>query len=130
MSVPARTEGFIFRRGARTAKNFTPRPGKDTGSQEGQAPGLSAYDAIALDVGDKAQKIALSRLKAPLAAVPDDAAQGGEPGHVTITVLDASGKVDQQLLEEWAASRDQGAEHPLTQLLLEAVVEEVARRQS
>src|SRR6184192_4083058 len=130
MAVPARTEGFIFRRGTRTAKNLTPRPGKDTVAQAGQVPGLSAYEGLELAVGEKAQKIDLSLLKPPLAAVADDASHGGEPGHITITVLDAAGNVDQQRLEEWAASRDREQVHPLTQLLAEAVVEEVSRRQS
>jgi hypothetical protein len=93
-------------------------------------PGLSAYAGLELAVGEKAQKIDLSLLQPPLAAVPDDASPGGEPGHITITVLDAAGNVDQQQLEQWAAARDQEQAHPLTQLLAEAIVEEVARRQS
>jgi hypothetical protein len=130
MSLPARAEGFILRRGARTVKNLTPRLGKDTTPQPGQVPGLSANEAVELAVGEKAQKIDLSRLKFPLAAIPDDPSQGGESGHITITVLDSTGNVDQKLLEEWATAREQNSTHPLTQLLLEAVSEEVVRRQS
>src|SRR5690348_8287992 len=128
MGVPARKKGFIFRRGTRTAKNLTPRPGKDTAAPAGQVPGLSAYEALELAMGEKAQKIDLSLLKPPLAAVPDDPSQGGEAGHITITVLDPAGNVDQQRLEEWAAARDGEQVHPLTQLLAEALVEEVVRR--
>jgi hypothetical protein len=121
MATERRDQGFVYRRGALTPKNFTPRPQRDTAGREGQEPGLSTEEAIPGGEG-KAQKIDVSKLKPPLCAIADDPAKG-TPGHVAIVPVTGEGKVDQKLLEEWAAAREAEAQHPLTQLLLDAVVE-------
>jgi hypothetical protein len=120
MGTEHRDQGFVYRRGSLTARNFTPRPEKDTEGREGQEPGLSTQDDVPGGEG-KAQKIDVSKLKPPLCAIADDPAKG-TPGHVAIVPVDEEGKVDQKLLDAWAAARDAETPHPLTQLLLEAVV--------
>ena len=77
-----------------------------------------------LKAGQKGQKIDLALLRPPLRGVADDPAIGGSPGHVCIVPVNDAGEVDQLLLEEWAACRDSGNQHPLTQLVLDAIVEE------
>ena len=77
--------------------------------------------------GEIGQGINLSLLRPPLAAIADDPEMGGTPGHVSIAPVNSAGEVDQQLLEEWAASRDTGAPHALTQLVLDAIVENNVR---
>jgi hypothetical protein len=62
--------------------------------------------------------------------VPDDPAQGGQPGHGVIAPLDGRGKVDQAMLDEWASSRGSGRRHPLTQAVLDAIVERDVRSQT
>jgi hypothetical protein len=66
----------------------------------------------------------VSRLRPPLAYIPDDVGKGGTPGHGVITPVDASGKVDQAALDEWASCRNSQTDtpHPLTQLVLDAIV--------
>jgi hypothetical protein len=114
---------IVYRSGALTRDNFTPRPERDTQSRPGQEPGLSTFESFESGSGRKYQKIDLSRLKPPLQGFPDDPAQGGTPGHVSIAPADAAGKVDQEQLEEWAATRGTQRTHPLTQIVLDAVVE-------
>jgi hypothetical protein len=126
MSILAARPGIVYRRGRLTAKNFTPRPGADTIAKPGQAPGLSAFVTLTLAQGEIAQEIDLALLQPPLQAIPDDPALGGTPGHVAITPCDASCAVDQQLLEAWAATRGQLPPHPLTQVVLDAVVDKHA----
>ncbi len=77
-----------------------------------------------LDAGTKGQRIDLSLLRPPLMVFADDPAEGGEAGHVAIAPVDVSGAIDGRLLEEWASYRDREGQHPLTAMLLEAVVEQ------
>lgn len=105
---------LIYRRGRENEKTFTPRPGIDTVGRPGQVPGLSTFETLSLRRGEVAQGIDVTLLQSPLQAIPDDIAKGGSPGHVSITPVDAAGKVDQQLLDEWAATCGQLLAHPLT----------------
>jgi len=116
---------IIYVWGNLTADNFTPRPGNDTVGKPGQQPGLSASDA--LPPGKKAQGIDTDRLKPPLKAIADDPKLGGDPGHLAIAPVDGNGNVDLQLLEDWAKARGTGQIHPLTQNLLDAVVQPNAK---
>ena len=114
---------IVYRTGALTRDNFTPRPGRDTQSRPGQEPGLSTFQSLEAGSARKAQKLDLARLKPPLQGFPDDPALGGTPGHVSIAPADAAGKVDQTLLDKWAAARGMEQTHPLTQIVLDAVIE-------
>jgi RHS repeat-associated protein len=101
-------EGFLYRGGSRTPKNMTPRPGIDT-------DGLSTFNGPdKFNPGDKVQVIDTSKLK-NLFGRPDPS----PPGHVTVTPRDPS------QMGPWAASRDGGPIHPLTQELLDALVDEI-----
>jgi hypothetical protein len=117
------TARLVYRRGRLTESTFTPRPGIDTASRPGQAPGLSTFETLSLRRGEVAQVIEVALLQPPLRAVPDDVAAGGTPGHVSITPVDAAGGVDQRLLEDWAATRGRSPTHPLTDNVLQAVVQ-------
>src|SRR5438034_3977743 len=97
---------IVYIWGNLTSDNFTPRPGKDTIGRPGQQAGLSASDVI--PPGRKAQGIDTDKLKPPLKALPDDATQGGTPGHFAIAPADAMGEVDAKQLEAWAMSRGTG----------------------
>lgn len=102
---------LVYRGGSKTPDSLTPRPGIDTS-------GLSTFDSLegAVKPGAKAQVIDTTKLKS-LSAVPD----APPPGHVSITPGTEAGVVD------WAATRGSGTVHPLTQELLDAVVDEVRR---
>jgi hypothetical protein len=76
-----------------------------------------------LSKGEKGQEIDLALLRFPLPAIADNPEEGGTPGHVTIVPVNEAGEIGQPLLEEWAASRDTDVQHPLTRILLEAIVE-------
>ena len=123
MSPIVQTSGFVFRRGRLTEKTFTPRPGIDTVWRPGQAPGLSTFETLGLRRGEVSQVIAVALLQSPLRAIPDDVAAGGTPGHISITPVDADGSIDQQMLNEWAATRGQSPAHALTGNVLQAVVQ-------
>ncbi|HKG48076.1 MAG TPA: RHS repeat-associated core domain-containing protein [Pyrinomonadaceae bacterium] len=100
-------EGFLYRGGSRTPQNMTPRPGIDT-------DGLSTFNSPdKFNPGDKVQVIDTSKLK-NLFGRPDPA----PPGHVTITPRDPS------QMGPWADSRG-GPIHPLTQEILDALVDEI-----
>jgi hypothetical protein len=114
------TTGYVFRRGRLIARDFTPRPVKDTVGRLGQLPGLSAFETGS--TGKRVHKIDVSRLQSPLRAFADDPAAGGTAGHVSIVPVDSNGNVDQVLLEEWAAAHDSGTIHPLTQNVLDSIV--------
>jgi hypothetical protein len=116
---------IVYIWGNLTSDNFTPRLGKDTIGGPGQQAGLSASDAI--PPGRKAQGIDIDQLKPPLKAFPDDAKQGGRPGHFAIAPVDQNGEVDLNQLGAWALSRGTGQTHELTQILLDAVVEPNAK---
>jgi hypothetical protein len=125
-----RAQGIVYRGGSRSPDNFTPRHGKDTVGRPGQAPGLSTFENIELaaEPGEKAQVIDLSRLRPPLVGFLDDASLKGTPGHVAIAPVDATGDVDQELLEEWARTRGTDSPHRLTEMILAAVVRTNVRR--
>ncbi len=76
-----------------------------------------------------AQQIDLTLLQPPLVAIPDDATAGGTPGHVAIVPVDNNGKLNQQLLEEWAAARAGGVSHWLSEIVMNAVVKVNLRQQ-
>ena len=117
---------IVYRSGAVTTDNFTPRPGKDTTEQAGKPPGLSTFKtmaALSLPPGNKAQQLDLDLLKSPLKPFPDDPTLGGMIDHVAIAPGDAEGSVNQELLEEWAACRKTEVCHPLTQIVLDCIVE-------
>jgi hypothetical protein len=117
----------VFRGGSATNQALTPRPGRDTVAPSGQQPGLSVEDAM--PAAGKAQGIAVDLLKPPLMYFPDDFAKGGTQGHGVIAPTDGSGNVDQTALEEWASCREtqQDAAHPLTQIVIDAIVERDVR---
>lgn len=102
-------EGLVYRGGPKTPKNFTPRPGKDP-------DGLSTFDnpGAAANPGDKVQVIDTSKLK-NLFGKKDDS----PPGHVTISPKDPS------QMPGWSGSREGPGIHPLTQELMDAVVDEI-----
>jgi hypothetical protein len=103
---------LVYRGGSAKPDNLTPRPGVDK-------TGLSTFDnwEAATPPGGKAQVIDTSKLKPPLVATPD----APPPGHVSI------GPRDPTLIDEWAAARGTGQIHPLTQAILDAVVDVVRR---
>jgi hypothetical protein len=65
-----------------------------------------------------------------LQAFADDPASGGIPGHVSIAPVNEAGTVDQQQLEDWAASRGTGRQHRFTQIVRDAIVSRNVRGQS
>lgn len=124
MPTERRTHGFVYRWGRRSAQNCTPRPGVDTTGHPGlREPGLSTSEHLEAGKGP-AIRIDVSLLRPPLLALADDPSCAGPTGHVTITPVSESGQVDPVLLEEWAQSRAPGSVHPLTQIVLDAVVAE------
>lgn len=102
---------LLYRRGSKFPDNFTPRPGIDV-------DGLSFFDSLekAADPGEKAQVIDADRLRS-LTGTPSEP----PPGHVTLSPNDVT------RLSEWAATRGTGAIHPLTQEILDAIVDTVRR---
>jgi hypothetical protein len=112
---------IVYVWGNLTADNFTPRPGVDTIASPGQEAGLSAFESLPAD--RKAQGVDLDLLRAPLKACPDQPDQGGTPGHIAIAPANEAGEVDRKALDEWASFRKTGRIHPLTQMLLDAVIQ-------
>ncbi len=120
----------LYRSGSKSAKNWTPRLRDVATSSPGSVPGLSFFetlDAAVRDPGDKAQVVDLARLDPTLGVFPDDPAEGGVPGHVTICPIDATGFPDLTALEKWAAARDSPEVHPYTQMVLDAIVNQARR---
>lgn len=111
---------IVYIWGNLTADNFTPRPGRDAVGARGREAGLSASERV--PPGRKVQGVDLRLLRPPLRAFPDRPEQGGAPGHIAIAPVDESGRVDMDGLEHWASFRKTGQVHPLTQILLDAVV--------
>jgi hypothetical protein len=115
----------VYRGGARTPANLTPRPGVDV-------EGLSTYTTLELAVrpGGKAQVIEVSRLKqGGLSAVPD----ASPAGHVSIRPgVELTPEV-QQAIRAWAGTRpgalaDPAAPmHPYTRAIWEAIISEAKR---
>jgi hypothetical protein len=112
------TSGFVYRGGTRTNRSLTPRLGRDVSTIPGKA-GLSAFEKFenANRPGNYVQKIDVSRLAAPLAALLED------DGHVGIAPVKADGSIDEDLLTEWAKTRDAGVRHALTKIVYDAIVE-------
>lgn len=120
-----KTTGIVYRRGGLTGRNFTPRE-DDLEGEPGAAAGLSTNES--LPQGVKGHAIDLALLPPGLRAFADDPAEaGGEAGHVSIVPVNPQGEIDHEALERWAQARESGEDHPLTQLLLEAVVEKNVR---
>jgi hypothetical protein len=119
---------LVYRHGRLNDKTFTPRPLIDTVERPGQFPGLSTFENLKLRRGEVAQVIDLTLLQPPLQAIPDDVAAGGTAGHIAIVPIDATGGVDQQLLDEWAATRGGPLAHSLTRNVLLAVVQKNVRQ--
>lgn len=119
----------VYRGRSATDNNLTRRPDTDTKGKPGQAPGLSTFSRLDLDVSvnAKAQVIDLELLVAPLRAIPDTIEQGGTEGHFSIAPVREDGAVDVTLLQEWAESRGTGQPHWLTEILKEAIVDTVKR---
>jgi hypothetical protein len=103
---------LVYRGGSAKPDNLTPRPGIDT-------TGLSTFDNLeaATPPGGKAQVIDTRKLKPPLRATPD----APPPGHVSI------GPLDPALINEWAATRGTGQVHPLTEAIMDAIVDVLRR---
>lgn len=120
---------LVFRGGTSTDDNLTPRPGKDTVSNQGRSPGLSVWEHLAMSTapGGKAQLIDLDLLGGELAAFADDPTTGGDPGHFVIAPIRRDRSIDQDLLSEWAASRGTGKPHRLTVALRGALAGEARR---
>jgi hypothetical protein len=121
---------LVYRSGSARDDNFTPRPGKDTVGKPGQAPGLSVFSELELSVslGGKAQVIDLDLLGSPLTGFPDRIGlEGAVEGHVAIAPLGPHGGVDQDLLEEWAQTRNTDHVHWLTELVKRAHVGSIKR---
>src|SRR5437899_8637346 len=128
-STLPRLPGSVYRRGSASPDNCTPRPGKDTSGGPGQAPGLSTFETLDLEPGERAQVIDLGQLQSPLRGIPDDPHLGGIEAHVSIVPVDGSGTVDYPSLQDWAASRGTGNIHPFTQMMRGAIVREVRGKQ-
>ena len=118
-------EGFVYRSGSKSDANMTPRPEDDVSPDLHEA-GLSTWRALESAIKKPkgtAQKIDLARLDSAILGCFQD-----EYGHVSIVPIDQNGQLDMIVLAEWAATRDTQTLHPLTQLVLDAVVEVNVRR--
>lgn len=115
--------GIVYRLGSATDDALTPRL-KDTTAGPGQKPGLSV-ERDGPGPGLKPQKIDVSLLeKNGLGLFEDDPLQGGRVGHGVIAPVDVRGEVDVTRLQEWASWRQTGKRHhPLTQAVLDAIIE-------
>lgn len=111
-------EGLVYHKGSNTDLNFTPRPDRDV-SNDLQAAGLSTWRELnsTLLPGAKGQEIDLARLDHGVLGCFED-----DHGHVSIVPVDSAGNLDMMTLADWAASRGSAHVHPLTTLLLNAVV--------
>jgi hypothetical protein len=119
-------DGFVYRSGSPSDLTMTPRPDEDV-STDIQEAGLSTWRTLeaAVKVGKRGQKIDLAKLDpADLGCFED------ENGHVAIVPVDADGKLDMMKLAEWAATRDSVTPHPLTTMVVRAIVEQNVRRKS
>ncbi len=121
---------LVYRSGSAREDNLTPRPGKDTVGKPGQAPGLSTFKTLDLAVQprEKAQVIDLDLLESPLRGYEDEPGlEGGVVGHVSIAPARPDGNIDQDLLAEWAATRNSGVTHRLTEVVKNALVDSIKR---
>ena len=117
-------DGFAYRSGSPSDLAMTPRPDQDVSSDLSDA-GLSTWRALeaAVNVGKRAQKIDLTKLDASVLGCFED-----EAGHVSIVPIDEAGNLDMMKLTEWAATRGTAAPHPLTTMVVNAIVEQNVRR--
>lgn len=119
-------EGFVYRNGSRRQKDMTPRPEHDI-SANLQEAGLSTWrdlEAAIKPVG-KGQKIDLAMLDPALLGCFQD-----QNGHVSIVPIDANGNMDMIKLTEWAKTWSSNAMHPLTTMVMDAIVEKNVKRRS
>ncbi len=116
-------DGFVYRNGSRSDRNMTPRSG-DVSSDLRDA-GLSTWRELdaAVEPGGKGQKIDLALLDSLVLGCYED-----EDGHVAIVPVDAAGTLDMMKLAEWAATRDASVPHPLTTMIVSAIVDDNIRR--
>src|SRR4051812_17890125 len=119
-------DGFVYRKGSDSLLAMTPRPDDDV-STDLQEAGLSTWREFtaAVTPGKKGQKIDLSKLDTAVFGCFQD-----DDGHVSIVPVDAEGNLDMMKLAEWAATRGAQAPHPLTVMLVKAIVERNIRRPS
>jgi len=119
-------DGFVYRSGARREKDMTPRPVGDVSLNLHEA-GLSTWCNLdaAIRPGKKGQKIDLALLDTAMLGCFKD-----ENGHVAIVPVDADGNLDMMKLAEWAAAWGVDPPHPLTTMVLDAIVERNVRRRS
>jgi hypothetical protein len=125
MGALPKIPGIVYRAGSASPDNCTPRPGKDTAGEPGRAPGLSTFETLNLELGEKAQMIDLGQIGTPVRGIPDDPCLGGRQGHVSIVPVDGSGNVDYPSLQDWAAARGTGSIHPFTQMVRNAIIQEL-----
>ena len=116
MAAERRTSGLVYRLAIQRNKDFTPRNPKDTEQPKdsNRLPGLSTTETPGR--GKRNQVIDLALLKEPLRAFAD------ADNHVAIVPVDDQGEIDRAKLEEWASFRDKKECHPLTQIMLDAIV--------
>lgn len=116
-------EGFVYRNGSRSDRNMTPRSG-DVSSDLRDA-GLSTWRELAgaIEPGGKGQKIDLALLDSSVIGCYQD-----EDGHVAIVPVEAAGMLDMMKLAEWASARNTSAPHPLTTMIVNAIVDDNVRR--
>jgi hypothetical protein len=83
---------------------------------------------LAVQPGDKAQVIDLDLLESPLRGFEDQPGlEGAVDGHVSIAPARSDGSIDEELLAAWAASRNTGTTHRLTELVKNALVDTIKR---
>jgi hypothetical protein len=119
MAAERRTSGLVYRLAMHRNKDFTPRNPKDTKQPKdpSRLPGLST--TAVPGNGKLNQVIDLARLKEPLRAFAD------ADNHVAIVPVNDQGEIDREKLEEWASYREKKECHPLTQIMLDAIVGQV-----
>jgi hypothetical protein len=119
-------DGFAYRNGARRQKDMTPRPDHDV-SADLQEAGLSTWRDLeaAIKPGGKGQKIDLTLLDPALLGCFQD-----QNGHVSIVPIDVEGNMDMMKLAEWAKTWGSEDVHPLTTMVMDAIVEKNVKRRS
>jgi hypothetical protein len=108
---------LLYRSASGTAASMTPRPGKDT---EGPKRGLSFFETIGRVPGRGAIKVLVvdaAKIGAPLGT------EDHGDGHLSLVPHTTDGSIDDDALREWAQARGGAATHPLTQKVLDAVVQ-------
>jgi hypothetical protein len=93
--------------------------------KRGSNPGISV-SRVPPPAGQKAQKLELALLEGTgLTFLADDPADGGDESHGVIAPVNDAGRVDDQLLREWANGCGTGVQHRFTGAILKAIVEVV-----